>query len=81
MGRINWDKWGIFLSPLHDTIYLAHISKRYGKIVEADDKKDITSEFWGVLITLLKRNENEVIIYENDMPKYRIVLEELEEEA
>ena len=78
MRRINWDKWGIFLSPLEDTVYLAHISKREGKIVVADDKKDITNEFFHVLISMLKRNEGELILYSNDKPKYRIILEELQ---
>jgi len=79
MSRINWDKWGIFLSPLEDTVYLAHISKREGKIVVADDKKDVTNEFFHILVEMLKRNEGELVIYSNDKPKYRIILEELEE--
>jgi len=79
MRRINWDKWGIFLSPLEDTVYLAHIGKREGKIVIADDKKDITNEFFHVLISMLKRNGNELVLYSDDKPKYRIILEELKE--
>ena len=81
MSRINWDKWGIFLSPLEDTVYLAHISKREGKIVIADDKKDVTNEFFHILISMLKRNDNELILYSNGKPRYRITLKEIEEEA
>ncbi|GEM_PF-2879319 len=77
MSRINWDRWGIFLAPLEDTVYLAHVSKRKGKIVIADDKKDVTNEFFHVLIALLKRHEGELVLYVNDKPKYRIVLEEI----
>jgi len=77
MSRINWDKWGIFLAPLEDTVYLAHISKREGKMVIADDKKDVTNEFFHILISMLQRNDNELVLYSNGKPKYRIILEEL----
>ncbi len=77
MSRINWDKWGIFLSPLEDTVYLAHIGRRNGKIVVADDKKDVTNEFFHIMISMLQRNEGELILYVDGKPKYRIVLEEI----
>ncbi len=83
MSRINWNKWELTVSPIHDWVFIAHIKRRSpdGSMIEADDKKEVTSQFYAIMVELLKRNDNELILDVNGKPKYRIILEELGEEA
>ena len=81
MSRINWNKWELTISPFQEHVYIAHIKRRSpdGSMIEADDKKEVTSQFYAIMVDILKRNDNELILDVDGKPKYRIILKDLGE--
>lgn len=78
MARVNWDKWDLTFWPRSGKVFLAHVKRRSadGTMVEADDMKEVTDKFYGILVEILERHRGVMEFETREGCKYRIWLEE-----
>ncbi|MCD6524132.1 MAG: hypothetical protein J7K48_03940 [Thermococcus sp.] len=64
-------------------MFIAHVKRRSedGTMIEADDVKEVTDKFYGILIEILERHGGAIEFETKGGRKYRIWLEELEKEC
>ena len=77
MSRINWDKWDLTFWPRSRRVFIAHVKRRSedGTMIEADDVKEVTHKFYGILVEILRAHGGVIEFETRGGHKYRIRLE------
>ena len=78
MARVNWDKWDLTFWPRSGRVFIAHVKRRSadGTMIEADDMKEVTGKFYGILVEILERHGGAIEFETRGGRKYKIWLEE-----